>query len=313
MKIIFLDSSTLGSKDLSRFKDLGEFIEYKTTNKEELESRIKDTEIIITNKVILGRNELSLGKNLKLVCISATGYNNIDLIAAKELGIKVINVKDYSTESVAQMTLTYILNLSSSLIQYNNLSKNGAWAKSPIFTRLDYPFFNLKGKKLGLIGYGAIGKRVEELARVFGMEILISERPRTENITEGRIAFDQVLKEADFISIHAPLNANTESLFDLDTFKKMKKEAFLINTARGPIINENDLYLVLKDGIIKGAAIDVMRQEPPQADNPLFTLENIIITPHIAWASNESIDTLLEGIVNNIENFLSGKLVGIEE
>ena len=174
MKIVFLDSSSLGKKDLSRFEKLGTFLEYPTTSKEELKDRIEDADIIITNKVLLGKSELLMAKQLKLVCIAATGVNNIDLFAAKELGIKVINVKDYSTESVAQITLTYILNLSSSLIEYNNLSKSGKWSESPIFTRLDFPFSNLKGKKLGIIGYGAIGRRVAELAQVFGMKPLIS-------------------------------------------------------------------------------------------------------------------------------------------
>lgn len=311
MKIVFLDSSCLGNKDLSRFEKLGTFIEYATTSKEELKNRIEDADIIITNKVILGKSELLMAKQLKLVCIAATGVNNIDLSAAKELGIKVINVKDYSTESVAQVTLTYILNLSSSLIQYNELSKSGKWSESPIFTRLDFPFSNLKGKKLGIVGYGAIGRRVSELAQVFGMKVLISERPRTNNKTPHRIDFDEILRESDFITVHAPLNENTENLFDLETFKKMKSSAFLINTARGPIIKEDDLFTALKEGIISGAAIDVMRNEPPMADNPLFSLPNIIITPHIAWASEESISTLLDGIENNINNFFEGVLISL--
>lgn len=308
MKIVFLDSSSLGKKDLSRFEKLGTFLEYPTTSKEELKDRIEDADIIITNKVLLGKSELLMAKQLKLVCIAATGFNNIDLFAAKELGIKVINVKDYSTESVAQITLTYILNLSSSLIEYNNLSKSGKWSESPIFTRLDFPFSNLKGKKLGIIGYGAIGRRVAELAQVFGMKTLISERPRTDNKTPNRIEFDTVVSESDFISIHAPLNKNTENLFDLNTLKKMKNTAFLINTARGPIINEDDLFIALKEGVIKGAAIDVMKSEPPKAENPLFSLPNIIITPHMAWASDESISTLLDGIEYNINNFFEGTL-----
>lgn len=312
MNIVFLDSSSLGKKDLSRFNEYGNFVEYPTTSVEELRERIENVDIIITNKVNFGKEELSWAKNLKLICLAATGYNNVDLVAAKQLGIKVINVKDYSTESVAQITITYILNLSSSLVQYNNLSKSGEWSKSPIFTKLDYPFFNLKGKKLGIIGYGAIGKRVEEMARVFGMEILISERPRTKGKTLGRKSFEEVLKEADFVTVHAPLNANTADLFTLDTFKKMKPTAFFINTARGAIVNENDLAKALEEKIIAGAALDVMRNEPPQLDSPLFKLNNIIITPHIAWASNQSLSTLLDKIEKNLEDFFDGELIGIE-
>lgn len=306
MKIVFLDSLSLGGKDLSRFSKYGEFIEYKTTTPAELESKIADAHIIITNKVIFGKEQLEYGKKLKLVCIAATGVNNIDLEAAKTLGIKVINVKDYSTESVAQMTMTFILNLSSSLISYNDLS--GEWPKSPIFTMLKYPFFNLQGKTLGIIGYGAIGKRVEELAKVFGMKILVSQRPRTTETIEGRVAFDEVLANSDFITVHAPLNENTENLFNIDNFRKMKKTGFLINTARGPIIVEEDLAKALKEKIIAGAAIDVMRKEPPNADNPLFGVPNLIITPHVAWASKESLEELLLGIEKNIENFNNGTL-----
>ena len=306
MKIVFLDSLSLGGKDLSRFNNFGEFTEYSTTSPFELKERIEDVDIIITNKVFLGKTELEFGKKLKLVCIAATGVNNIDISAAKDLGIKVINVKDYSTESVAQMTMTFILNLSSSLIPYNDLRSE--WPESKVFTMVKLPFSDLRGKTLGIIGYGAIGKRVEEMAKVFGMKTLISQRPRTTETAEGRIGFEELLEKSDFITIHAPLNENTENLFDLESFRKMKKTSFLINTARGPIIVEEDLARALKEKIIAGAAIDVMRKEPPNSDNPLFGAPNLIITPHIAWASNESLEGLLLGIENNIEKFNKGTL-----
>ena len=306
MKIVFLDSLSLGGKDLSRFNNFGEFTEYSTTSPFELKERIEDVDIIITNKVFLGKTELEFGKKLKLVCIAATGVNNIDISAAKDLGIKVINVKDYSTESVAQMTMTFILNLSSSLIPYNDLRSE--WPESKVFTMVKLPFSDLRGKTLGIIGYGAIGKRVEEMAKVFGMKTLISQRPRTTETTEGRIGFEELLEKSDFITIHAPLNENTENLFDLESFRKMKKTSFLINTARGPIIVEEDLARALKEKIIAGAAIDVMRKEPPNSDNPLFEAPNLIITPHIAWASNESLEGLLLGIENNIKKFNKGTL-----
>lgn len=306
MKIVFLDSLSLGGKDLSRFNNFGEFTEYSTTSPFELKERIEDVDIIITNKVFLGKTELEFGKKLKLVCIAATGVNNIDISAAKDLGIKVINVKDYSTESVAQMTMTFILNLSSSLIPYNDLRSE--WPESKVFTMVKLPFSDLRGKTLGIIGYGAIGKRVEEMAKVFGMKTLISQRPRTTETAEGRIGFEELLEKSDFITIHAPLNENTENLFDLESFRKMKKTSFLINTARGPIIVEEDLARALKEKIIAGAAIDVMRKEPPNSDNPLFEAPNLIITPHIAWASNESLEGLLLGIENNIKKFNKGTL-----
>lgn len=309
MKIVFLDSLSLGGKNLKRFEKFGEFIEYSTTSPNELQQRIEDADIVITNKVLFGKNELQYGKKLKLICIAATGVNNVDIPAANSLGIKVINVKDYSTESVAQMTMTFILNLSSSLISYNDLS--GDWPKSPIFTMLKYPFFDLKGKTLGIIGYGAIGKKVEELAKSFGMKTIISQRPRTEKVETGRVSFETLLKESDFITIHSPLNENTNQLFDIETLSKMKKTSFLINTARGPIVVEEDLAKALKNGIISGAAIDVMQKEPPSHDNPLLNAPNLIITPHIAWASNESLEKLLTGIENNISMFLDNTLISL--
>lgn len=311
MNVVFLDSLSLGNKDLSRFEKFGEFIEYKTTSPLELADRIADADIIITNKVVMGEKEFLYAPKLKLVCICATGVNNIDIPEAKKRGITVINVKDYSTESVAQMTLTFMLNLSSSFPAYNELIKSGAWPKSPIFTMLDFPFSNLKGKTLGIIGYGAIGKRVEEFAKVFGMKVLISQRPRTDELVEGRVEFKNLLKESDFVSIHAPLNENTENLFDMEAFKLMKRTSFLINTARGPIVVEEDLAKALNEGIIRGAAIDVMKKEPPLEENPLFCAPNLIITPHMAWASKESIDTLLLGVEKNISDFLSGSLEGL--
>lgn len=311
MKIVFLDSLSLGGQELSRFNKFGTFVEYKTSNSFELPERIKDAEVIITNKVILGEKEFLFAPKLKLICICATGVNNVDIPAARKKGIAVINVKDYSTESVAQMTLTFMLNLSSSFIAYDKLIKDGAWPESPIFTMLNYPFYNLKGKTLGIIGYGAIGKRVEELARVFGMNILISQRPRTKEIVEGRVAFEELIRNSDFISIHSPLNENTESLFNMDVFKLMKKTSFFINTARGPIVVEEDLARALKEGIIRGAAIDVMKKEPPSKDNPLFEAPNLIIMPHMAWASSESIETLLLGVEKNIEDFIKGNLISL--
>ncbi len=311
MKIVFLDASSLGNANLDIFKKFGEFTTYPLTKKEEVEDRIKDVEIIITNKVWLGREEMEKAKNLKLIAISATGYNNVDLEAAKDLGIIVANVKGYSTESVAQLTLTYILATSSSLLNYNNDVKKGDWAKSPIFTMLRYPFTNLKGKKLGIVGYGTIGKRVEELALAFGMNVLVGKRPGANYSDSSRVDFEELLKESDYISLHCPLSDSTYKLFGEEEFKKMKKDSILINTARGPIVDEDALYNALKTNEIRGACIDVMTAEPPKADNKLFELENIIITPHVAWASSESIQILIDGIVNNIELYKKGKLISL--
>lgn len=311
MKIVFLDASSLGDACLDVFNEFGDFISYPLTAEEEVIDRIKDAEVVITNKVYIGKKEMDAAKNLKLIAVSATGYNNVDLDAAKRSKISVANVKGYSTESVAQLTITYILTLASSLINYNSDVKAGLWSQSPIFTMLKYPFVNLSGKKLGIIGYGTIGRRVADMAKAFGMEILVAKRPGTAYDDNNRVDFEEVLKESDFISLHCPLSESTLGLFGEKEFEMMKDSAMLINTARGPIVKEDALYTALKDKKIAGAAIDVMTSEPPKAGSNLFELPNIIITPHIAWASTQSISSLIDGIVKNIEDYKKGTLVSL--
>jgi len=308
VKIILLDAATLGSDlNLSLIEKEGELTIYETTNSEQTLVRIKNADIIITNKVIIGKDEMQHAKNLKLICVAATGTNNIDITEAKKQDIIVTNVKGYSTEAVAQHTLSMILALQNSLIEFAHESKSGNWSKSPIFTMLNYPFYELKGKKLGIYGYGAIGKRVAEMAKVFGVEILIAKRDGVDYNVPDRVDFDTLLKESDIITLHAPLSESTKDLFTTKEFKQMKKNAVIINNARGGIINEQDLYETLKNKDIKAAAIDVTEKEPIKANHPLLELENIIITPHIAWTSVESRKKLLEGIIYNIQMFKEGK------
>jgi glycerate dehydrogenase len=312
MKIVILDALTLGlDVDLSGFGKFGELKIYSTTNKNELSARIALAEIIITNKVIIGRNEFSQAPNLKLICVAATGYNNIDIQAAREKGVVVANVKNYSTESVAQHTFCLILALQNSLYDYVTDTRNGKWSESPIFTMLNYPFTEIAGKKLGIIGYGAIGKRVAEIGKAFGLEVLIGKRPGIIYQGETRVEFTELLSESDMISIHTPLSENTKDLFTIEEFKKMKKSSILINLARGGIVNEADLVNALSSGLIKAAAIDVCGQEPIAKDSELIGLKNLLITPHIAWASFESRMRLLDGIENNISNYLTGNIEAI--
>ena len=302
MKIVLLDSATLGADVLlSSIEKEGDLKVYETTKPEETIERVKDADIIITNKVVIGKNEMMYAGNLKLICVAATGMNNIDLVEAKKRNIAVYNVKNYSTEAVAQHTISLILALQNSLIDFNRESKSGNWSKSPIFTMLNHPFYELKGKKLGIIGYGTIGKRVAEMASVFGMDILVGKRKGIEYNDEGRVDFNYLLKESDIITVHTPLSENTKNLFGADEFRQMKSSAIIINTARGGIINEKDLYLALKSKEIRVAAIDVTEKEPIPADHPLLKLDNIIISPHIAWTSAESRKKLVEGIVENIK------------
>ncbi|OQY05370.1 MAG: hypothetical protein B6I20_01405 [Bacteroidetes bacterium 4572_117] len=308
MQIVILDTATLGTDiNFSILEKERDLTKYQTTNSSQTAKRIESADIIITNKVIIGKNEMQNAKKLKLICVAATGTNNIDIEEAKKRDIVVANVKNYSTEAVAQHTISLILSLQNSLIEFANETKSGNWSKSPIFTMLNHPFNELKGKKLGVIGYGTIGKRLAELAKVFGVEILVGKRKGINYNDTQRIDIEILIRESDIISIHTPLTESTKNLFSAKEFKMMKKSAFIINTARGGIINENDLYNALKNKDIRAAAIDVTENEPIQANHPLLELDNIIITPHIAWTSVESRKKLFEGIVNNIKLFKAGR------
>ncbi len=307
MKIVILDAVTLGTDiDLSIFDKFGTVEIFETTTKEELPSRINDADIVITNKVVFGKKEFEYAKNLKLICIAATGYNNIDIELAKSNNVVVANVRNYSTEAVAQHTFSLILAIENSLLNYIEETRNGNWAKSPVFTMLNHPFNEVYGKTIGIIGYGTIGKRVAEIAKAFGMKVLIGKRKGVEYHDIERVEFDDLLSKADIISIHTPLSENTKNMFSMPEFEKMKRSAILINVARGGIVNENDLYTALKSNLIRAAATDVTELEPIQADNKLVNLKNMYITPHIAWASTESRKRLVEGIAANINEFISG-------
>ncbi|OQY07672.1 MAG: hypothetical protein B6I28_05400 [Fusobacteriia bacterium 4572_132] len=285
-----------------------ELITYNLTNENEVLDRIKEAEIIITNKVYIGKNEMEVAKNLKLVCVAATGYNNVDIEEAKQKNIVVANVKNYSTESVAQTVFAYILEFYNKINRQNEDVKKGKWEKSPIFTMLNHTTFELKNKKIGIIGYGKIGKRVGEIAKVFGMKILVAKRKGVEYKENFRYSLEEILKESDIVTIHTPLTKESFNMIGKKELELMKKDSFLINTARGGIINEEELYFALKNKKIKGGALDVMVEEPPKSHKKLFELDNIIITPHIAWASKESREKLIAGIVDNIREFKKGKI-----
>jgi len=315
MKAVLLDKATIG-KDVSlkEIEKLCNLTSYETSNKEETLQRIENAEIIITNKVIIGKTEMQVAEKLKLICVTATGYNNIDIEEAKKRKIIVANVKGYSTESVAQTVFGYILNIMNSLTENIKDTQNGKWQQSPVFTMLNRPFYELKGKNLGIIGYGSIGKRVAEIAKVFGMNIFISESLISKNsaCSPARLPFSDVLKHADIISIHTPLTEQTKNLISEKEFKLLKKTAILINAARGGIVNEKALYDALVNNEIRFAATDVLTEEPPKNGNILFNAPNILITPHIAWTSFEARQKLISGIAENIKRFLDGKGASID-
>ena len=308
MKTILLDKSTIGNDiSLKDIENQTNLISYDTTTDKEVLQRISDAEIIITNKVVIGKREMETAKNLKLICVAATGYNNIDIEEAKKKNIVVTNVKGYSTESVAQTVFGYILAIMNSTANVAHDIKKGLWQQSPVFTMLNHPFIELKGKNLGIIGYGTIGKRVAEIGKVFGMNILVAESLINSDKSSNRLPFDEILKQSDILTIHTPLTDKTKNLISEKELKLMKTSAILINAARGGVVNEQDLYEALVNKEISYAAVDVLTQEPPKDNNILFKAPNIIITPHIAWTSLEARQQLVEGISDNISQFLAGK------
>jgi len=313
--IVFLDTSTLDRGDVS-FEQFGgwkcEF--HPRTAPPELPGRIGGFDVAVTNKVVFDSAVMDSPEagNLKLIAIAATGTNNVDLEAARGKGIAVANVAGYSTNSVAQHTFGLLFELASRTGAYSRDVAAGAWSDSPVFTLLDRPVVEMAGKQLGIVGLGAIGSAVARAAEGFGMDVLVSARPGAEGPPpEGRVPLEKMLAEADVVSLHCPLTPATENLIGARELEMMKPTAFLINVARGGIVVEADLVAALKGGRIAGAAADVLTREPPPADNPLIAaageLDNLVITPHTAWASREARQRLIDEIAANIRAFLEGK------
>ena len=320
MQAVFLDYKTVdsGDLDLSPISDLlPELIVYENTKNEEIAERIKFAEIIIINKIDLDASLLSKAQNAKLICLVATGTNNVDLESAKSLGIAVCNIKNYCTDSVVQHVFLSILTLQHSLLDYQISLDQGAWQNSALFSLLNHPIAELRAKKLGIVGFGVLGSGVAKMAENFGMKVLIAEsldKNRVQkNDASHRINFNELVKESDFISLHCPLTDCTEKLFNQPVFAAMKNNAFLINTARGALIEDEDLILAIKNKEIAGAAIDVFDEEPPPLDHPLIreSFHNLIITPHIAWAAVEARQRALECIAENIDAFLKDKPINV--
>ncbi len=307
MKIVLLDIDTLGKVDLSILEKFGKLEKYNATCKEDTLRYAKEADIVITNKVVINKEIMQKCDNLKLICIAATGMNNVDLDFAKEKGVEVKNVAGYSTASVAQATFTLLFSLLGSSAYYDAYVKSGKWSKSPIFTHLKREFFEIKDKTWGIIGLGNIGKSVANIATAFGAKVVYySTSGVNRNSDYQRKSLDDLLKTSDIISIHAPLNEKTDNLIGKQELSMMKKGAVILNMGRGGIVNEEDLaYAIDNFGIFAG--LDVSKIEPMRADNPLLHVENIdniIFSPHIAWASREARKTLVNMIAKNIENFI---------
>jgi glycerate dehydrogenase len=310
--IVFLDQETIGKVDnLKLLSKLGKLEVFESTNPDQVVERCLDKEIVIVNKVLMTGAIMKQLPRLKLICVAATGINNVDLNYTENNGIEVKNVAGYSTDSVAQLTFTMLLYLVNKPYYYDTYVKSGAYSRSASFTHHNQPFWELKGKRMGIIGLGTIGRQVARIAESFGMEVIFySTTGRNNHISYKRFELDDLLKSSDVVSIHAPLNTQTRDLITYDKMKLMRPCAILLNLGRGGIINEIDLARALNENIIGAAGIDVMEQEPINADNPmlkLFDKEKILITPHMAWASKESRELLLEKIARNIEVYLKNR------
>ena len=310
MQIVILDRATLGFDiDVNIFSKFGNVTSYDSTKENETAQRVKNADIVLTNKVVIGKNEID-NSNIKLICITATGMNNVDLEYAKEKNITVKNVAGYSTSSVVQVGFSMILYFVQKLNYYKKYVDEGNWQKNELFTHIDEPFFELDKKRVGIIGLGEIGRNFAKKAKAFDCEVVYySTSGKNSNSEYKSISLEELLKTSDIISIHAPLNENTKNLLTYENMKNMKDGAILLNLGRGGIINENDLAKLIDEKEIY-CGIDVVSKEPIEESNPLLKVKNkarLLLTPHIGWASIEARTRLVNMVAKNIEDFIDGK------
>lgn len=310
MKIVFLDAKTIGDDiDLSAYDTLGEVVKYSFSQPEEVSERAADADVLIVNKIRIDEAAVGRADHLKLVCVTATGTNNLDKDYLERRGIAWRNVADYSTQSVAQHTFAMLFFLLEKLRYYDDYVKEGRYINDTVFTHFAEHFYELKGKTWGIIGLGNIGRRVAAIAEAFGAEVIYTS-PSGSAPQEGyhQVDLDTLLAESDIISVHAPLNQYTENLINKNTLKKMKKNCIFLNLGRGPIVNEQDLADALMQGEIAAAGLDVLCQEPMSSGNPLMAIKDsrkLFITPHIGWASVESRTRLMDIIFHQIKEFFA--------
>jgi glycerate dehydrogenase len=311
MRAVFLDFSTMGP-DI-RTEQLDGLVStqyFDHTSPDQLADRLGTAEIVIVNKTGLSGAALAAAPNLRLVVLAATGTDNVDLETARLRGIAVANIRDYCTPSVAQHVMGLILALTHHLADYHERVRQGAWSSAAAFCLFDYPIRELTGLKLGIVGMGSLGTAVARLAEAFGMLVMVAQRPGgVGNVDSGRIALAQLLPQVDVLSLHCPLTAATRHLIGADQLRQMKPDALLINTARGALVDTAALATALRDGVIGGAGIDVLSQEPPVDGDPLLAdpIPNLIVTPHTAWAARESRQRGMDQVTENVAAFLSGQ------
>ncbi len=312
MKTVFLDAEGLDNLILDDLKNECDSFElFSSTDADKTGERIAGAELVVLNKVKINRTHLENAPSIKLICVVATGTDIIDLQAAADLGVTVCNCQAYGTDSVAQHVFTSMLALFTSLLSYHDSVRRGQWQKASQFCFLDHPITELKGKTLGIVGYGNNGRRVAEIAEAFGMNIVVSRRPGKTG--DDRPELKEMLPEVDVLTLHCPLTSQTKNLINSETLALMKPTAFLVNAARGGIVDEPALLQSLRSGRLAGAAVDVLSVEPPRDSNPLLDakLPNLIITPHCAWASREARQQIIDQTVENIQAFKAGNPVRV--
>ena len=315
MKIVVLDGYGVNPGDLSwgKLEELGELTVYERTAPEEVLTRTEEAEIVLTNKVVLSADVLCKLPKLKYIGVLATGYNVVDTEAARAQGVAVTNIPAYSTDSVVQMTFAHILNITNRVAHYARENREGKWARSKDFCYWDTPLLELSGLTLGVVGLGNIGMKVARVARTLGMEVYAATSKSSSSLPEGiqKTTFKGLLGVCDILTLHCPLTPDTRELVNAKTLGMMKRGAVVINTGRGPLVNEDDVAEALRSGQLAAYGADVMCQEPPREDNPLLAEPNAFITPHVAWATIDARRRLMKIAVDNIKAFVEGKPVNV--
>ena len=309
-KIVILDAYGANPGDLSwdGLRELGELTVYERTRAEETVGRAAEADIVLTNKVVLGRREIEQLPRLRYIGVLATGYNVVDTVAAREHGVTVTNVPAYSTESVAQMVFAHLLTVTNRTEHYALQNRQGRWTQSPDFCYWDTPLTELAGKTFGIVGLGNIGRRVAQIAQAFGMQVKALTSKRADELPAGvkKVELRELLATADVLSLHCPLTDTTRHLMNAQTLSLMKPTAILINTGRGPLVCDADVAEALQTGRLAAYCADVLTEEPPRSDNPLISLPNAYFTPHVAWATREARVRLLQVAIDNVRAFVEG-------
>lgn len=313
MKIVILDAQTItkGDISLSPLEKFGEVVTYNLTQYDEIADRVEDADAVICNKTVLNEGSLYKANKLRYIGLFATGYNNIDIDYCKAHNITVCNAGSYSTDAVAQHTFALILEHYSNIAKYNEFCHNGGWQTAQTFSPFVFNLNEVSNKVIGIVGFGAIGQAVAKIALAFNMNVLVYNRSKKEFDNVSFVDFDTLLKESDIVTVHCPLNSDSQNMFNAETFTKMKKGAFFINTARGAVMNEDALIDALESEHLSGAGVDVLSTEPMTKDSNLPHTKNLILTPHIAWAPIETRQRLIEIVCKNLECFVDGTPINV--